>query len=209
MSGAWEIPGPQVLVGILTREVVSSAWAKAYRDMQLPTNSHVQMYAGMPFDHARNNACQDALTNGFQWVFFLDDDVVAPPDTVQRLINRNVPIVSGLYYRRHEGIQACMQMGPGEWVKDFQVGTVIEVGAVGAGCLLIHRSVLEKMKKPWFEWMCDREDLAANLRRSEDFEFCTKAGAAGFKVIVDTSIQCKHLGFGKAEVGGKFSPIGV
>lgn len=206
MAGAWEIAAPQVLVGVLTREVVSTAWANGYRNLQLPENSVTAMYAGMPFDHARNNACQDMLNGGFQWLFFLDDDVIPPSDAIRRLMNWNFPIISGLYYRRHDGLQPVMQRGATGWITDFQIGTLVEADVVGAGCLLIHRSVLETLKKPWFDWRCDREDLPANQRLSEDFSFCANAKAVGLKIFVDTSVQCRHLGFGQVEVGGRFVP---
>lgn len=206
MPGAWEIPRPQVLMAVLTRESVSSAWANHFRNIQLPGGSTVAMYAGMPFDHARNNACKDALAGGYEWLFFLDDDVIVPSDTVHRLIRYKLPIVSGLYYRRHEGLQPVMQkLGTG-WITNFQIGSMVEADLVGAGCLLIHRSVLEKVPKPWFDWRCDREDLPENQRLSEDFAFCLNAKNQQFQIFVDTSIQCRHLGFGQAEVGGKFSP---
>jgi len=206
MAGAWEIPGPGVLVGILTREFVHPQWATAYRNLQLPPNSIIPWYTGMPFDHARNNACQDMLNGGYGWVFFLDDDTVPPPDAVLRLQAHNLDIVSGLYYRRHQGLQPCMQGVNGGWITDVPFGKLLEVGTVGAGCMLIRRNVFEKMKKPWFEWLCDREDLPENVRWSEDFNFCVKARAAGFKVIVDTTIQCKHLGMAQVEAGGKIVP---
>jgi len=209
MAGAWEIGGPSVFVGILTREMVTAAWANAYRNLQLPQHSAIGWYAGMPFDHARNNACQDALNGGFEWLFFLDDDIAAPSDTVLRLMQRKQDIISGLYYRRHDGVQPCMQAIGGGWITEVPFGQVIEVGLVGAGCLLIHRRVLETMKERWFEWLSDRKDLPENQRFSEDFAFCVRARQAGFKVLVDTTIHCKHLGIGQAEVGGRFIPAKI
>lgn len=85
---------------------------------------------------------------------------------------------------------------------------VTRVAATGTGCLLIHRSVLEGVAAftpegmprpygqtayPWFrfsEW--ETEDLGPDTM-GEDIVFCLRAGAAGFPVHVDTSIEVGHV----------------
>lgn len=211
MPGAWEILGemqPNIWVGILTREVVSTAWANGYRNLQLPPNSAVAFYAGMPFDHARNNAVGDAVRHNCRFLAFLDDDVIPPHDIFLRLMAHNLDIVSALYYRRHEGLQPCMQAVGGGWITDVPFGKLVEVGVVGAGALLVRRNVLEAMGPKWFEWRCDREDLPENQRLSEDFAACSKAREKGFRVVVDTGIVCKHVGFGAATPTG-FAPMRI
>lgn len=210
MPGAWEIPQLEVLVGILTREIVSTKWAASFRDLQLPPNSSTAFFTGMPFDHARNTACQRALEHNFKWLFFLDDDVVTPPDTIRRLIAHNKDIVSGLYYRRATPIAPVMlretPSGP-SWVQQFSAGEVCEVDLVGAGCLLINTQVFRKLPWPWFDWLLDHYDLPDKERCSEDFAFCRKAKKAGYKIHVDTGIQCQHVGLGQSALGGTFAPV--
>jgi hypothetical protein len=212
LSGAWELERPSVLVCILTRELVTTAWSKGFKDLQIPGGGTYAFFSGMPFDHARNMACERALEHGFQWLFFLDDDVIPPVDTIQRLINNGGDIVSGLYYRRAEPIVPVMIMEKNNervWVTDFKPGATLSVDMVGAGCLLIHRRVLESVSKPWFEWLLDRPDLPENQRCSEDFAFCRKAKQHGFQVQVNTSVTCKHAGIGASEIGGHFKPLSV
>lgn len=209
-----------MLVSILTRESVNTQWAIGYRNLQIPGG--VQFMAGMPFDHARNNACRAALDNGYTWLFFLDDDTVPPPDAITRLMAHKKDIVSGLYYRRNDPLLPVMlrytdaeKIGT-NYVADFSWPALIEVDLVGAGCLLIHRRVLEafdaKLPKPWFEWLTDRLDLPPHARKSEDFEFCVRAQARGYKIYVDTAVQCRHIGFGKAWINGnkpEYTPLVV
>lgn len=221
MPGAWEFQKPEVLVATLTREVVAARWAQGYRHLQLPASSGISMLSGMPFDHARNTACEHMLNSGFTWLFFLDDDVVAPPDTFQRLASHGKDIISGLYYRRAQPIVPVMlrtdAQGQNQWVQSWEANKLIEVDLVGAGCLLIHRRVLERVSKPWFEWQLDRQDPPPQkdepprpAKLSEDFAFCAKAKRQfGFQVWVDTSVVCEHLGFGAAQVGGGFVPSSV
>lgn len=214
MAGSWEIINQhRVLTVILTREVVSMAWAFGFRNLQIP-GTYTGL-TGMPFDHARNTGCQKLLEMGWEWLFFLDDDVIPPPDAIIKLINHKVPIVSGLYYRRSPPILPVMLRdvsGGRQWVTEFQAPALIEVDYVGAGCLLIHRDVLASLpplspKCHWFEWRVDRVDLPQEERMSEDFAFCRHAKNHGLKIFVDTGVQCRHAGLGESRIPGTFTPL--
>lgn len=213
MPGSWELPtAPHVLVAILTRETVATAWAKSFRELTLPPLSTVSFLYGMPYDHARNNACEDALKHNFQWLFFLDDDVTLPPNALQVLLSSKLDIVSGLYYRRNIPIApvALMEAKPKPtFINGFQANSVFEVDLVGAGCLLISRKALETVGSPWFEWLMDRADIPEDQRCSEDFAFCRKAKKAGLKVWLDTRVQCQHIGLGRSAIGGDYAPVTV
>lgn len=208
MPGSWEMKPPEVLVAILTREMVSTAWAQGLRNLSLPSASNIIFLSGMPYDHARNSACEKILEFNFTWLLFIDDDVVPPPDVYARLVAHGKDIISGLYFRRSEptSMPVMLRKGSGPtdrpaFITDFKPGDVIEADMVGAGCLLIHRRVIEKMKANWFEWKVDQKQLPEIERTSEDFTFCTSAKAMGFNIYVDTSISCQHVGFGKSELG--------
>lgn len=159
----------------------------------------------MPYDHARNAACQQALNCGADWLFFLDSDVIPPRDAVLRLMAHRQPIISGVYARRSPPVSLPVMIKDGRWVTDYQPGAIIEVDVVGAGCLLIHRSVLERFLsnpiganrgKGWFDWRVDMAHLLPpGEAMSEDFCFCLHARRAfGYKILVDTSIVCRHVG---------------
>lgn len=213
MSGAWERERPSVLLAILTREIVTTKWAFGLRNLSLPSNSGVVFKSGSPFDVARNASCEDTLQNGFEWLMFLDDDVIAPGDTFARLASHGKDIVSGLYYRRHEPIcpvaMTIDAAGQSTWVTSWNPPEcLLEVDLVGAGCLLIHRRVLERMPKPWFVWEIGRDEDKPKNRSamSEDFTFCLRAKEQGFKIHLDTSIRCHHVGLGQSGDGGDFRP---
>jgi glycosyltransferase involved in cell wall biosynthesis len=144
---------------------------------------------------SRNIIRQKVLDKGYEYFFSLEQDVVPPKDVIQRLLNHNKKIVSGVYFtyqvdkgikvgltpvlRKKVGKDGLVIMSKEEVVQP----RLMEVGACGLGCVLIHRDVLEKIK---FRFSEDYEGF-------DDIWFCYDSFNAGFKVFADTSLKCKHL----------------
>lgn len=199
MPGVWELERQNLVqVAILHVETATVAWAFGLRNLIIPGPSILPI-AGMPYDHARNTACKIALERGCPWLFFLDSDVVPPADAILRLLSRNKPIISGVYCRRSPPHGLPVFIKDGKWGGGWRDNALVEADVVGAGCLLIHRSVLETLPpldeargKRWFDWRSDMGGM------SEDFEFCNAARRAGHKIVVDTSVQCRHIGMCEA-----------
>ena len=93
-----------MFVGIPHRGQVSTAWAINLLHALTPYLSRVKLFTiqGHPIDVSREVLVEHSLASGARYVYFLDSDVYTYPDTLQRLLSHNVPIVSALYYRRHE-----------------------------------------------------------------------------------------------------------
>ncbi len=218
---SWEIKqANQVLIGILHTDLTTVAWSFGLRNLIVPGREELRQWspfmplAGFTYDMARNVACKTALGLGAQWVFFYDSDIIPPRNSLLRLLAHRQPIISGVYYRRSppHGLPVMIRNGVG-WITDYIPGSVIEVDLVGAGCLLIHRSVLENLPehrpgKPYFDWRVDLQGLIPNGEAlSEDFTFCRAAQQKlGIKILVDTSIECFHAGCAEA-VRGEMRPL--
>ena len=182
----------------------------AFRQLRLPPASDVFLYSGYQTDDTRNRAVAAALERGHEWMGFLDDDVIPPADAFEHLTGHGLDLVSGLYCKRMDAFTPVAMTGPPLVpIGGYRAGETLRVAAVGAGCLVIHRRVLEAVARPWFEWRGSREDLPPEARLSEDFEFCRKVREAGFGLWVDTLVACRHAGWGAAEVPGRFTPLGV
>jgi hypothetical protein len=193
------------------------AWAFGFRNLIIPGN--VLPLTGMPFDMARNEACKATLAGPFQYLFFLDSDVIPPADAVLRLMAHGKPLISGLYCRRSHPATVPVMIRNRQWVVDFQPGSIQSVDLVGSGCLLIHRSVLERLPpldekrgKRWFDWRVDMRGVPGvqeDQAMSEDFMFCAAVRAQlGIPVLVDTSVVCRHCGFAEATYRN-LQPLGI
>jgi len=211
VSGSWENQH-SVFAAVLHTDTTTISWAFGLRVLQIP--GIIEGFAGMPFDHARNIAAMKSLEYGASHIFFIDSDVIPPPDAVMRLLAHKKPVISGVYCRRSPPEGVPVMMKPlGQWVTQYPANAVIEVDVVGSGCLLIERSVLETLPpqrpgKHWFDWRVDMQGvLPVGQCLSEDFTFCMAVREKlGIPILVDTSIQCKHVGFGESTYGS-FKPL--
>jgi hypothetical protein len=131
-------------------------WVAARYSQLIPMNwSQVginQMMSGYTplryqVDDAQNIMVREALTGDFEWLFFLEHDVVIPDNTFVTLNkymrDANIPVVSGLYYSRSRPSEPLVFRGRGTSVYDkFEIGDLVWCDGVPTGCLLIHHSIL-------------------------------------------------------------------
>lgn len=225
---SWEIQAQRAqscLIAILAPPGgggVSLDWALSFNNMDKPPIWDVMRLSGLPFGEARTQAAYQCLNGGYQFLMFIDADILAPKDTIPRLMSHRLPIVSGLYHQRFPtwtGLSGdylpCMfneVAGPDgklqkQTITDFKPGSLVEAAYVPAGCLLIHRSVFERFLangiKRIFEWTLTAASEPPGAGRSEDFEFCARARALAYKCYVDTSIVAIH------ETGAKVTMKGL
>lgn len=153
---------------------------------------------------SRNMLRQKALDESYDYFFSLEQDVIPPKDVIQRLLDHNKKIVTGVYFSNQTNDGVTMTV-PLLWqrVKDEEVRfmsteevmepRLMEVAACGVGCIMIHKDVLDKIK---FRFNKDDNSF-------DDMWFCKDSFDAGFKVYADTSIKCKHLILGGSWAGIK------
>lgn len=188
---------------------VSWDWAIAWGGLQKPAIWDVMKMSGLPWAEARTQAAHTLLSAAWQYLFFLDCDVLAPPDTISRLMAHRLPIVSALYHQRYPtwlGIEGaylpCMfnerRLPDGKVEKqvitEFQYGQLVEAQFVPAGCTLVHRSVfealLQKGVRMFYQWTLTADNPVGF---SEDFYFSnTCRDLLGIRSYVDTGVQAGH-----------------
>lgn len=186
--------------------------------MVVPPNTGVlAIHSSSPAKN-KNIAIKQALDDGsYTHVFLTDDDHVYPPDTIQKLLSRQVDVVSGVY---------CMKMSPFPMIafdrpnekgqgafldfNKFSGDECVEVARVPSGCLLVTTYALDEIAK------CGCLDQAFWQARElgfnsiwknkwftlgqiepdnwcDDLWFCDRARDAGFKIYIDTGVKIGHV----------------
>jgi hypothetical protein len=158
---------------------------------------------------AMNNAVDAVLTRGYAGLIAFDDDCLPPVDAVTRLVKhaeRGRAYVAGLGYMRNyphtttvgkyydEGptmIDATGECAGFYWLDalPFRERGLIECDFAGVPIVMISRAALEQVEKPAFG-----HTDATGGQMTHDIFFCRRLQAAHIPVLVDTSIECGHIG---------------
>lgn len=152
------------------------------------------------------------------WLLMIDSDMGFAPDTVERLLASadpiDRPVVGGLafaqksdgvgpmYARRYRMCPTVYKMHETDTevgfvpVFDYPRDQLVEVDATGAACILIHRSVLEKITRESPARPFDQVSLPKGPEGrtdfGEDLSFCIRARAAGASIWIDSSVKTTH-----------------
>jgi hypothetical protein len=166
---------------------------------------------------ARNNAVKLFLEERqADWLFWIDTDMGFAPDTIDRLLAAadpaERPMVGGLAFTQQEvdpdgmgGWRCRAAPTVFDWavLDDGQMGfvvrwkyppdTVTRVGGTGSACILIHRSVFERVQEKFGPVWYDRvPNTTTGQLLSEDLALCLRAGALDIPVHVHTGVQTTH-----------------
>lgn len=186
-----------ITIAFPSKGITDPAFTTALRLLEIPADQFSVLYVeGADVAYARNLLVEDAIKVA-DYIFFVDDDVLPPMNTITKLLAHGKDIVTGLYFSRQEPhfpqifLKNTEDPTKYDCIQEYEKDKLIEVDSCGAGCMLIKADVFKKLKKPYFWYIPAGEDTP---RKGEDFYFCEKAKEAGYKIYADTSIICKHVG---------------
>ena len=212
-----EMPAGDVLVAYSAPEAHSTLFAQSLvstllsdRDTRLIVDV-VSCISSPRIAATRNMLVEAFLAHPARpsWLLMLDADMTFSAEQIASLIAIAHPVdrpfVSGLYFGGRidgkitphaylldgrgafnpiEGVTAA-----GEW------GPVIRVHGVGAGCMLLHRAMLEavgrKHADSGFPWFVESTN-GAGEQVGEDLAFCARAHALGYPIHVATGVILGH-----------------
>lgn len=189
--------------------------AEAIRMLDVPDNVEIVVggIAGSVVHIGREAICAMAKKDGYDWVLMIDSDMVPEQGLIKKMLDANLPVVSAPCFKRTAPYTPCfydkleikngaVDITPCTAVP-FTSNRPIQVQAVGAACILIHREVLEKIEAPYFFPL---------PTAGEDISFCLRLQKAGIPIHVLPNIRCGHIGtktifeedfvFHRAQFGG-------
>ena len=144
----------------------------------------------------------------FDWILWIDSDIVVTPEVLQMLWNEADPVarpvISGTYFISKENEQSLMTPFPSlfSWTEDpyklayvhpLPVNSLVRVGAAGFGLVLMHRNAAKQMReklgnKPFFNETGVGEQFV-----SEDINFFRLMREAEVPLYAHTGAVVKHM----------------
>lgn len=127
--------------------------------------------------------------------YSIDNDVVPPPNTLQKLLDYDLPIVAGIYKQRIGDSETwSFKVDGNPWFQSRNKplpDKLFEATSIGASTLLIKREVLETLEPPCFKVTYGNGD---NYEYDDEY-FSRLARKAGYKLMVDPTIECEHYNY--------------
>ena len=155
---------------------------------------------------ARNMLVDQFLKSDCTELLFIDADVIAQPEDILRLVAQSgdKDVTAGMYPRRAKDRKFFLDFYLND-ENDLEFdGALMRANRVGTGFMLIRRNVIEAIADKSDKYLGqDGVGEVANVFEfsmldgkfvGEDYTFCDKARAMGYKVWVDVEICLPHVG---------------
>lgn len=186
----------KVVIAVPTAEYARRAdFYDYFHQLQLPPGTTVIFTHGQSPARNRNMMIRQALDMDATHIFFVDDDVICPPDTLMKLLAHDKDIVTGLYLMRNyphkpiifdkanpDGTCLWHYLKPGE-------SGLVEIVAAGLGACLIKTDVFRKMEEPWIRLGELEKD-----HWCDDIGFFRRVREADIKMYCDLDVPVGHIG---------------
>ena len=191
--------------------------ADAHGEGRIWRGGYVAMRGGTDgLAEARNKAVAEFLADSAaHWLWWVDTDMGFAPDTVERLLEAadpsERPIVGALCFANREvdndgmgGRRAVAAPMILHWKTidgesgfdprwDYPRDTVVRCEGVGSACVLIHRSVFERLAEKFGpNWYSRARNPSTNAMISEDLSFCVRVNALEIPIHVHTGVPTTH-----------------
>ncbi len=191
----------RTLIGIPTVGHVHHKFIKTLLTLEKPEGITIETFPRTLPHVARNSLIGMAIENGFDYLLFLDDDMIFDQaNLLMKFIayldeHPDVDVIAPFAYMRNPPYYPCVFMEdpsnpPYYTLYTEQDKGKVEVDAITCAVTLVRVDLLRRMKKPWFEF-----HTIGNEMVGEDVYFCHKAKKEhGAKIICDSDQQVWHIG---------------
>lgn len=195
----------KTLIAIPCMDMLPADFLRSLLSLQIIGEVDYDIVTSSLIYDARNQILQVAQRGSYDYILWLDSDMVIPANTLWKLkigIEAGFDMVSGLYiqrkpphsptiYRRCE----LMKLEGGkldpvaESYEDYPRNQLFEIAACGFGCCLMSMDLVRRVN--------DQFGLMPFMPVGgfgEDLSFCIRAKRAGGRIGCDSSVKAGHIG---------------
>lgn len=197
---------PKILIATPVWCDVKAEFTTSILSLNKYLDTQFSIATGSVVYESRNKLVLKAINGEFDYILWLDSDMVFPPDTLEKLLEdaeNGIDCVSGLYFTRvpptikpvivkelnYERINDTQIKNEAIFYTDYPVDSLFEVAGFGFGCALTKTSVLVDISN---KFSCSPFSPLLNL--GEDYSFCWRANQMGLKLYCDSRVKCGHIG---------------
>ena len=201
----------KLLIGIPTAGQPTRPFLDALAKITLPasvTEADRLVWTGNAIAVQREMIARDAIARGTDLLAMIDDDIVAPPDALVRLIEAldgdpGAALAGALYYSR----DSARPMAVTRWdssdttsaaIPAFAAGRVAVIDGVGFGCVVVRVEALRALASPYFAAHVYVDANSRVVRQcDEDYLLCERLRAAGRRVLLHAGVRAGHYDRGR------------
>lgn len=181
----------KLLVAIPTLDFMHCDFVRSLINLKIDCEYKVEIYSGTLVYLAREKLAKKAIEDGYDWMLWLDSDMVFQPTLLEDLQFSGKDFVTGVYHARRPGFMSCIfekidieEFKPCE---EYPNDTFRAEGC-GFGCVLIKTDILKAVKEHYGCCFTPIEGYG------EDIAFCRRARDLGFQLWCEPTAVCGHIG---------------
>lgn len=189
----------KTLICVPCMDQVPALFAQSLAMLQKVEDTAVTFQIGSLIYVSRDTLAARAIQMDADYVLWLDSDMTFMPDTLQRMhqmmAEQDIDILSGLYFRRVMPFSpvlfdklVCDGEDKGFTEFDEIPPALFEVGGIGFGCVLMKTGVFLDVQGKFGAMFTPLNGFG------EDLSFCWRARECGYKIYVDPTLACGHVG---------------
>ena len=191
----------KTLIAIPCMDQVPALFAQSLASLRKVGDCQIAFQMGSLVYTSRNELAKFAIKNEFDYVLWLDSDMVFDDDILVRMMatlqEKDLDMLTGLYFRRVMPYSPVLfdelSLSKNTWKwSNFETipeHGLFEVGGCGFGCVLMSTDVLMSVQGK------HRQMFQPMNGGGEDLSFCWRARDCGYKILCDPEIVCGHVGY--------------
>lgn len=199
-------PVIKVMIAVPCYNTIEVETLKSIYDLIIPdgVECYLEIAKGYTVDYARNVLAKTAIDKNYDYILWVDADIVLPLTFLSQTLFKNEDAITGWYIKKIANVPGITELYvPDKFKRNVysnikeeelkDVKDIFQVDACGFGCLLTKTEIFKKLcennKKP-FVYVEDNNGTIM----SEDIYACINMNKLGYIIKADPSLRCKHIG---------------
>ena len=196
-----------LMIAVPTLDYMHRKFVESLTDLSIALSDcgvyHNVCYEGATLVYiSRDNLVKRAMSEQFDWVLWLDADMVFKPDIINHLIIAKKDFITGVFRGRHGGTKIALYdslFPPKRWddSRYWNAMDLEKIAGCGFGCVLIKTDILKEVMLEYGTCFTPTPQLG------EDLAFCKRATDLGYDIWTSRNAEVGHIGQCFVNVAGE------